>query len=329
MRTGRAGRVLLLVAWLALAASAGPTVASAPPPPSPPTPSPVPASVAPAAKKSYYLRARPTVGQRIAYEQSMDTTLRISVTGAGNHRAETIERFHDQTVVAAEEIIEIGKPPAMSKMVTFGPQCWSATKINDRESRKVGSIYAGKTVLFRIFEDGTLEQDFGVKPTRAQMQRMKNMFVASADLYPDRAVAVGERWRADRAMAALLDLSPEDTSSTIFTLKEVRSDNGREVAVVAVSAAVIKQHQRGFNVEMSLEGQWQIDVETGAELKINLTGKCSIAVLPPKGKKQASAVPAGVQVSGEGTLEMHRVARLLGSEDAQNTANAADGAAPR
>jgi hypothetical protein len=315
--------VLLLLAWLALAACAGPTVASAPPPPGP-------SSAVPAAtKKSYSLRARPSVGQRIAYEQSMDSTLRISAGAAGNHRAETVERFHDQTVVTAEEIIEIGKPPAMSKMVTFGPQCWSATKINDRESRKVGSIYAGKTVLFRIFEDGTLEQDFGVKPTRAQMQRMKNMFVASADLYPDRPVAVGERWRADRAMAALLDLSPEDTSSTIFTLKEVRNENGREVAVVAVSAAVIKQHQRGFNVEMSLEGQWQIDVETGAELKIDLTGKCSIAVLPPKGKKQARAVPAGVQVSGEGTLEMHRVARLLGPTNGENTASTAEVPAPR
>jgi len=311
--------VLLLLALLAMAAtSARPAAALAGAPPAPA-----------AAKKTYNLRARPSIGQRIAYEQSLDTTLRIAANGAGNQRAETVERFHDQTVVTCEQIIEIGKPPAMSKMVTFGPQCWSATKINDREARKVGSIYAGKTVLFRIFEDGTLEQDFGVKPTRAQMQRMKNMFVASADLYPERPVAVGERCRADRAIAALFDLGKDDTSSTIFTLKEVRSENGRDVAVVAVSAAVIKQHERGFNVEMSLEGQWQIDVESGVELKIDLTGKSTIAVIPPKGKKHASAVPAGVQVTGDGTLEMHRVARLLGPEDANNTASAADGAAAR
>src|SRR5688572_527840 len=75
MRTGRAGKVLLLLAWPALAACAGPTIASARPP--------APASGAPAAKKSYYLRARPSVGQRIAYEQSMDTTLRISAAAAG------------------------------------------------------------------------------------------------------------------------------------------------------------------------------------------------------------------------------------------------------
>jgi hypothetical protein len=304
--------MLMLLAFLAT-----PAVARAAASPAPP---------AEGQQKTYLLKARPTVGQRIAYEQSTDTTLRISAVGA-HHRAETIERFHDQTVVTCEQIIEIGKPPAMSKMVTFGPQCWSATKINDRPPRKVGSIYAGKTVLFRIFEDGTLEQDFGVKPTRAQMQRMKNMFVASADLYPDRPVAVGERWRADRAMGALLDLAQDDTSSTIFTLKAVRSENGRETAVVGVSAAVIKQHERGFNVEMSLEGQWQIDVETGAELKIDLTGKCSIAVVPPKGKNRAPV--SGVQVTGDGTFEMHRAARLLGPEDAENTASAAEGAAAR
>ena len=270
------------------------------------------AAAAPAApKKTYTLKARPTVGQSIAYEQSMDSKLHIITNPTNNRRAETVEQLHDQTVVMSEQIIEIGKPPAMSKMVVFGPQCWSATKINDREPRKVGSIYAGKQVLFRIFEDGTLEQDFGVKPTREQMQRMKNMFVASADLFPDRPVAVGERWRADRAIAGLLDLSPDDNSSTIFTLKEVRSENGREIAVIGVSAGVIKLHQRGFNVEMSLEGSWQIDVATGAELKIDLTGKCNVTPAPPKKRKDRQAAPVEREVTGEGTLEIHRVARLL------------------
>jgi hypothetical protein len=310
MRIARRVGMLLLLAFVAApttAAHANPGASAAP---------------TPAGKKTYSLKARPTVGQRIAYEQSLDTTLRINANAGGNRRAEASETTHEQTVVLAEQIIEIGKPPAISKQVTFGPQCWSATKTNDRPVRKVGSIYAGKTVLFRIFEDGTLEQDFGVKPTRAQQQRMKNMFVASADLYPERPVTVGERWRADRAMAALFDLSPDDTSSTIFTLKEVRQQNGRDVAVVAVSAAVIKQHARGFNVEMSLEGSWQIDVETGAELKIDLTGKCTIAVLPPKGKKSVKAVPSGVQVTGEGTIEMHRTARLLGPEEPVTTPTA-------
>lgn len=270
-------------------------------------------------RKRYLLQARPTVGQRIAYEQSIDTSLRISADSGGNRRAETTELFHEQTVVTSEQIIEIGTPPAMSKIVTFGPQCWSATKVNDRPSRKVGSIYAGKTVLFRIFEDGSLEQDFGVRPTRAQQQRMKNMFVAAADLYPDRPVTVGERWRADRAIGALLDLAPDDTSSTILTLKEVRSENGRDVAVIGVSAAVIKAHDRGFNVEMSLEGAWQVDMETGVELKIDLAGTCSIAVTPHRAK-QRSAVGGNVQITGDGTFEMHRAARLLPPEHAAASA---------
>ena len=275
----------------------------------------LPAPAAAAPKKYYSLKARPAVGQTIAYEQSMDSKLRISTRADATHFTETLEQFHDQTVVLSEKIVEIGKPPAMSKVVDFGPQCWSAMKINDREPRKVGSIYAGKQVLFSIFEDGTLEQDFGVKPTRAQMQRMKNMFVAAADLYPDRPVAVGERWRADKAMAGLLDLSEDDTSSSIFTLKEVKSENGREIAVVGVSAGIIKLHDRGFNVEMALEGTWQIDVASGVELKIDLTGKCSIAVAPPKKKKNRVVAPER-QVTGDGTFEIHRTARLVTPPDA-------------
>ena len=307
MRTVRLASMLLVVASLATPPAPA-RAADAPPAPAQPAPP-------PGAKRTVLLESRPAVGQRIAYEQSLDTTLRIRADSGGNRRAETTEMFHDQTVVTAEQIIEIGNPPAMSKMVTFGPQCWSATKVNDRPPRKVGSIYAGKTVLFRIFEDGSLEQDFGVRPTRAQQQRMKNMFVASADLYPGRAVAVGERWRADRAMGALLDLSPDDTSSTIFTLKELRTDNGREVAVIGVSAAVIKAHDRGFNVEMSLEGTWQVDVETGVELKIDLTGTTSIAAVPVRGKRGGAQL-TNTQVTGDGTFELHRAARLLGPENA-------------
>ena len=276
-------------------------------------------AAAPGPKKYYTLKARPAIGQSIAYEQSMDSKLHIISNPNNTRRAESLEQFHDQTVVQCEQIIEIGKPPSMSKMVTFGPQCWSAVKINDREPRKVGSIYAGKQVLFRIFEDGTLEQDFGVKPTREQMQRMKNMFVAAADLYPQRPVAIGERWRADRAMAGVLDLAEEDTSSTICTLKEVRSDNGREIAVVAVSAGIIKLHERGFNVEMALEGSWEIDLATGAELKIDVAGKCSIAVASPKGKKRNPAVATEREVTGEGIFELHRSGRLLATQETPAT----------
>ena len=288
-----------------------------------------PATAAPpasaAGRKTYVLQPRPRVGQRIAYEQSIGSTLRILADAGGNHRRETFEQSHDQTVVLCEQIVEIGKPPAISKLVRFGPGCWSATKNNDRPPRKVRSVYADKQVLFRIFEDGALEQDFGVKPTRQQMQRLKNMFVASADLYPDRPVAVGERWRADRAMGALLDLSPDDTSSTIFTLKEVREQDGRQVAVVAVSAAVIKGHDRGFNVEMSLEGAWQIDLETGVELKIDLAGTTSIAASAARGRARTSS--GGVQIAGEGTFELHRAARLLEAEPASASESGASAGA--
>jgi hypothetical protein len=98
----------------------------------------------------------------------------------------------------------------------------------------------------------------------------------------------------------------------------VRTENGREVAVIAVSAGLIKEHQRGFNVEMSLEGTWQIDIATGVELKIDLVGKCGISPLTPKkGKRgRAPVPPSNVRVIGEGSLEMHRTARLLGPEGA-------------
>ena len=274
-----------------------------------------------ASAQTYTLRPNPAVGQRIAYEQSIDTTLSLTAAADGNRRVSQSERLHEQTVVTCEEILQIGKPPAITKRVTFGPGCWSATKVNDRPTRTVRSVYADKTVTFVIFEDGVLEQDYGVRPTKAQMERLKNMFIATADVYPDGPVAVGQRWRADRAMSALLELSPNDTASTIFTLREIREQDGRQVAVIGVSAGVIKAHERGFNLEMALEGTWQIDLETGVELKIDLVGKTSVAAaVAGRGRSIHAGPPA--QVSGEGTFEMHRAARLLPPEDAIPPADA-------
>jgi hypothetical protein len=269
-------------------------------------------------RKSYLLKARPAVGQRIAYEQSTGSTLKYTVvTDADNRRIATDEKTHEQLVVTSEEILELGEPPAVTKRVTFGSNCWSATKTNNKPTRKTRLIYADKTVTFKIDKEGTFEQDFGVKPTREQTEVLRNLFVVAKDLYPAHPVAVGDRWCADDAMRGLLGLQPGDTASAFFTLKEVRKHDGRDVAVVEVRAGVIQAHVRGFNMELSLSGSWMIDLETGCELKIDLIGQSTLAGLPQGRRGQSTRL----NVTGEGTFEFHRAARLLPA--AENVADVA------
>lgn len=264
-------------------------------------------AAAPAAK-TYLLRSRPAAGQRMAYEQSTGWDAEFTIASAGaNRRITQREQSHEQLVVTCDEILALGETPVISKRVTFGGNCWSANKSNDKPTRKSRSVYADKTVTFRVDKDGNLEQDFGVRPTRQQAERLRHLLVAAADLYPSHPIAVGQRWRADDCMRGLLGLQSGDTASTILTLKEVRRHHGREAAVIGVSSGVIRADDRGFNLELSLSGQWVIDLETGAELQIDLWGQSTVAGLPAGRGGHA----AGINVTGGGTFEFHRNARIL------------------
>ena len=165
--------------------------------------------------------------------------------------------------------------------------------------------YGGKTVTFKLLEDGTVEQDFGVKVAGEQMEKLRNSLFNSTNtgVFPAGGVAVGDRWRADEVIHAAMNLKKDETVSTIFTLKGVREQNGRQVADVSMSAAVLKL-ERGASMEVGVEGGLVIDVETGLPIKFDFLGNASMA-----------AGNGRIALSGAGTYEYHRAARLLPPAD--------------
>jgi hypothetical protein len=83
----------------------------------------------------------------------MDTTLSVTNDAGGNVHATQTERSHEQTVVACEEILLIGKPPAITKRVTVRPAVLVGQQDQTTSrTRTVRSIYADKTVTFVIFD---------------------------------------------------------------------------------------------------------------------------------------------------------------------------------
>jgi hypothetical protein len=181
------------------------------------------------------------VGQRVAYAQSVDLALSFTAAGTNNRRSvEQSVKSHSQVVVDCEETVELASDGApVVKRVAFGPNCWSSDQRNNEPPEKRRLVYAGKTVNFRLAADGSIEQDFGVKPGPKEMKFLRDVMRGRAPALPDHPVAVGERWQNDDAMRQVMDLAADDTVSTVFTLKSIREQEGRRVAEIALSAAVI------------------------------------------------------------------------------------------
>jgi hypothetical protein len=265
-------------------------------------------------QQKYVLKYQPAVGQRVSYAQSVDLSLSYTAAGTNNNRSiEQSVAAHSQVVVDSEETLELGGDGTpVAKRVVFGPNCWSSEQRNTEPAEKRRLVYAGKTVNFRVAADGSIEQDFGVKPGRQEMKFLREVMRGRAPALPDHPVSVGERWQNDDAMRTLMDLAPADTVSTVFTLKSIREQDGRRVAEIGLSAAVIKANARGFNEEISIEGAALVDVQTGLSLRSDLVGQETVS----------ARVGGGVHFTGSGSLEMHYAAKILPNADPNANANA-------
>ena len=251
-------------------------------------------------RKLYDLRYRPAPGQRIAYEESLDSTLTLNVDANRARVSTTVQTTHAQLIVTSEEPLAFDAAGAVTaKRISFAPGCFAFVQVDDKPRRVHRLPYGGKTVTFKLMDDGTVEQDFGVKGNGEQMRKLRDSIFTQTSAFPAGGVSVGDRWRADDVMRAAMNLQKDDTVSTIFTFKGVREHDGRAVADVGMTAGVLK-FERGISLEISLEGGLVVDVETGLPIKFDFAGTSNLA-----------GASCRVGLTGAGTYEYHRAARLL------------------
>ena len=252
-------------------------------------------------RRTYDLGYRPAVGQRWAFEQSTDSTLNIeSSVIRTNVIRSTKEAHHSQVIVTCEEVLDVADGKCTAKRVAFDKGCFSFEQVDDQPRRDQRMVYSDKTVTFRMLPDGTLDQDFGVNTNGREMRLIRDAILGRTTFFPTQLVAIGDRWCADEFMRELMQLRASDTLSTIFTLKAVREQDGRQVADVTATAAVLMT-DRGMNLEVGIEGTFIVDVATGVPLKEDLIGRSNIAGTGPR----------GITMSGAGTFEFHRATRPL------------------
>jgi hypothetical protein len=260
-------------------------------------------------KPKYDLSFHPAVGQRMTYERSLD--IRMTYHAVGNRNGvqnDGLYEAHRQLAAARDEVTEVRDGIVTGRRVTFGPKCWRMDRETGQQPNPVRLVYANKTVRFHLNNDETVDQDFGVKPTGEMLRLIKYTILGRDGWLPGKAVAVGERWRADEGLRPMLDLQRNDNVSAIATLKRFRTQDGRQVADVAVTGGAMGVWG-GVNGEVSVEGKVVVDVQTGVLLKADLTGQidCSAGM----GGDISGAGSKVVSVTGTGKVEIHHLAHLL------------------
>jgi hypothetical protein len=281
--------------------------------------------------KKYDLKSRPTVGQRIAFEDSIDSVLKFEAYGGRNRSITQTTRNKLRLAATCDEALDVSSEGRiLARRITFAPECGSETRVDSKPPKTVRLACSGRTVTFRIKPDGTVDQDFGVKQGAEQMKMLRRALEGQAAIFPDHPVAVGDRWRADEAFRSLLVLKETDSISAICTLKGVRDQDGRQVADIAVSAGAIAGDARGFGVELNYTGMCSVDVQTGVTVRADLIGHGNVAAQQVvSGKSKRGLTTAAIHFSGEGTYNVHRVARLLAPASADTATAATDSVPPK
>jgi hypothetical protein len=259
----------------------------------------------------YDLRYRPTVGERIAYQQSLDLNLAYTASAGGRHITLT-DQFKSHLDVKCQEVLEVRDwTTTAAERVSFGHDCWTVTQSDDKPAVQQKLIYADKTVTFRLAEDGDVQQDFGVKPGRQEITLMAELMRGRSSFLPDHPVEIGECWERNESVRTLLDLSQKDTVSTVYTLKAMKQINGRPVALIGLSAAIIKSNRRGFSEEVTLQGTALVDAKTGLLLQCDYSGDDVAKTGPVRIRNVV------VTIAGGGKIEKHIAARILPTADAK------------
>jgi hypothetical protein len=301
---------VLLICTLALGDQAAtPTTA--------PAPAPTTAPIAPSAAQTYDLRFRPAVGMRWAYQCLVDSEMNLrgmTKVADSDTMAESQMRNRANIVVDREEITEMRNGRAVARRVTFGKDCWSATKQPGKASKKIPLFCAGTTTNVRLTKDGTLQMDGMGRPTPEEMRRLRSSMRFAGALYAGHPVTIGEQWRSDDGLRAIAGLAAEDDISTAFVLTGVREQDGRQVADLALAARAVVREQATVDL-IEFRGRLVIDMATGLTVKADLIGKVRLA-----GVTRDEKIKKDVKVTGNGKVEIHAVARVLSEGRNRNIA---------
>jgi hypothetical protein len=210
-------------------------------------------------------------------------------------------------VNGVEDEIGLESERRRSYSVAFGDES-KVLKVEDDGTRtrsgpedewdRIDQPLHGKTVTVRLTNGATVIE--GIEKPDEATKRALTLAEPEADWWPAEPVAVGGTWASEKGgvVERLLDLA-EPSSKLTFTLKEMKKDGDRPLAVIGVKGTVSGKSPNGTEYALTLEGELTAAADRGLVLSMKLAGKAKLH------RKSDT-----IQVDAEGAVSVERNATL-------------------
>ena len=250
------------------------------------------------AEETIALRPKMEPGQFWTFDQSYQEQMKSTRSIEG--QSESMVNDNRYRRMGQVEVLSAKGGLATSLRVRFGADCESVMEYN-AQVKKVPFPFAGQTITLKRAEDGSISTDAREAVDAGSMTAFRLLFERDLPLYPDKQVAVGEKWKADAAIVnqQLGTTGPKDSGAISLELLAVRETGGTRAAEISIRIESTKD-MGGVLRKTDNAGTALIDLQTGRVIKLTLKGPMSIAGTSsgpgPNGR------PIAVQWEGKGDM---------------------------
>lgn len=263
------------------------------------------------AQEKIEIRLRMRKGDVYLFENSATVRQQVKMTAPGQDGVElgqtvTAMRKGKFAVLAAE-----GGVPTSLKVTYDAKENFDKVETAGQPAAEKPFALAGKAVTVARDAEGTLKCDAGEPVDEKTRQELASVLVLFTQYLPKGPVAPGDEWDADpQALAREFGLGPTERAATHCKLFKVGgADEGNErAAYIAVTTAVTKHPQPGFEVTVDAKGMARIELAS-ATLGAKLTGKTLARGTQQMPGPDENAV--ALRVEAAGTIESSSTISLV------------------
>jgi hypothetical protein len=161
------------------------------------------------------------------------------------------------------------------------------------------SPFIGKQIIVERKDDGTAVNDFGGKADPDALDLISSLLTPDQDFYPDHPVAVGDTWEASDKYKQHMGMGKDDTFKCVCKLESVRSIDGKQLAGIAYSMAIVRHDEEHVESDVEEGGTFTVDIAAGQIIKSEQGGKT----------KYSTPADVPTQVTGSAEDSSHMTAR--------------------
>ena len=275
--------------------------------------------------ESIELKQAAKEGQRYRFDSTNSMDMKVKYTAAG--QTQEAEQTITQVVKGAAEVVQVSGGRPVSLRIEFTDDCGGKIESSNGESHDQKASFAGQTIAIRRDSNGTISND-GRNISDADQKTLSGFINQNLSLFPKKAVSTGDSWDGDPAdVAQQFGLDKDSKASAHYTLKQIQSVKGQQVADVA--ATVSATHKEGpLDITISAHGVVKVDAASGQSLSTELSGTIEsdglVTQVNPNTNEQQI-----IQVKGSGPIKLLTTIEMLTAEavpTSDSPARAASGA---